>query len=120
MARAAGTSPAALKPSSPAAAPRRTSRRGRRAPARPAEESQADGGDSDDEKGEKRPPRLPKLSDGDLAAAYQRKLAAAANDATTAPGFSQHRGGLRAHLPHSGEEVIFYGGIIDILQQYGT
>ena len=85
-----------------------------------AEESQADGGDSDDEKGEKRPPQLPKLSDGDLAAAYQRKLAAAANDATTAPGFSQHRGGLRAHLPHSGEEVIFYGGIIDILQQYVT
>ena len=67
-----------------------------------------------------KPPQLPKLSDGDLAAAYQRKLAAAANDATTAPGFSQHRGGLRAHLPHSGEEVIFYGGIIDILQQYVT
>ena len=119
VARAAGTSPAGTLVSG-GGATTYFSPRTPRAGETSAEESQADGGDSDDEKGEKRPPQLPKLSDGDLAAAYQRKLAAAANDATTAPGFSQHRGGLRAHLPHSGEEVIFYGGIIDILQQYVT
>lgn len=69
---------------------------------------------------------LPRLNDADLAQAFARSRASSASRGLAVGaegGLYSVEGALLATLwepEHRGQEVMIFGGIIDILQQYGT
>ena len=81
-------------------------------PSRPVNHASADGDSDDSDQWDGT--NLPKLTDAELAQAF------ASSRARSIPARSMLEGsGLHARIP-SGEDVIVFGGIIDILQQYGA
>ena len=68
---------------------------------------------------------LPRLNDADLAQAFARSRASTASRMAVGgeAGLFSAEGALNVTLwepEHRGQEVMIFGGIIDILQQYGT
>lgn len=69
---------------------------------------------------------LPRLNDADLAQAFARSRASSASRSLAVggeAGLFSAEGALHATLwepEHRGQEVMIFGGIIDILQQYGA
>ena len=75
------------------------------------------GDDSDSDDDGKSNPALPRLNDSDLAQAFARSRASSVR--VKARLFNDPTGALRA-TTSSGTEVLIFGGIIDVLQQYGA
>ena len=75
------------------------------------------GDDSDSDDDGKSNPALPRLNDSDLAQAFARSRASSVRVKERL--FNDPTGALRA-TTSSGTEVLIFGGIIDVLQQYGA